>query len=112
MKVTEKRIDEVLSDVAEEADLTRRNPYPSGTGGRRGQRGVVLSVRLSEGEHAALVEAAADAELPPSTLVRSLVQDYLGGAARGRRVALRIQVDRRAGAYLHRRRTDRFREAV
>lgn len=38
-----------------------------------------MSVRLSEQEHADLLAAADRAGLPPSTLVRSLVQDYLGG---------------------------------
>jgi len=66
-----------IRKIAEESELTREDPYPAGTRGRRAQRGVVMSVRLSDQEHNDLLAVAESEEIPPSTLVRSLVQDYL-----------------------------------
>lgn len=68
---------QLVEGVGVDAESTRGDPYPPGVQPRRAQKSVVLSVRLSESEHAQLVSAAGEAELGPSTLVRSLVQDYL-----------------------------------
>jgi predicted DNA-binding ribbon-helix-helix protein len=75
----ESHLEAALQQEVLASERTRDLPYPAQTRGRRATRGVVLSVRLSESEYARLIEAADRRELPPSTLVRSLVQEFLGG---------------------------------
>jgi hypothetical protein len=67
-------LSEQLSRIGDEAYANRDEPIPSDAKVTRGHnRSRTLQVRLNDDEYAALEAAAEEANLPMSTLVRSLV---------------------------------------
>lgn len=61
---------QLISEMREESELTKNDPYPTHIQGKRPNLSQVCSVRLSAHEQAR-VQSVADAKhLPASTLVR------------------------------------------
>jgi hypothetical protein len=78
-------IETLLAQVAEESEARRHDPLPdSATGQRRtdGPPPRVLSVRLTDAQYQRLVSAAADRDLPVSTMARLAILEHLDQSAR------------------------------
>jgi hypothetical protein len=74
-------MDRHIVDIeAEASELSRDAPPPTGVKPTRPGRAVVLSVRLSSDELAALTAAAEQRGIPVSTAARSLIVGGLGSA--------------------------------
>lgn len=73
-------IEALLAEVAEESEAHRHDPLPEDTVGRRRTDGPpprVLSVRLTEAQYQRLAAAAADRDLPVSTMARLAILEHL-----------------------------------
>lgn len=89
------KIDDLLaseSEAAEQYELPEHLPAHVRVERPTGSRGAVVSVRLSEEEHARLRQAAEVANLPVSTLMRLWTLDRLHDESHGggRSVAARL----------------------
>jgi len=92
--------------VREEAEATRDEPLPAGTGKRTNRgRSTVYSVRLTADEVAAVQAAADRAHLPASTLVRSWIVERARAEntqhASGAEARLRAMIHEEVRAAVH-----------
>ena len=67
----------LISELREESERTKDDPYPAGARGTRPNRSQVYSVRLSAEEQAKIQSVADARHLPASTLVRSWILERL-----------------------------------
>ncbi|PUB30305.1 hypothetical protein C8K30_102687 [Promicromonospora sp. AC04] len=78
-------IEKLLEEVAQESEARRHDPLPDDAVGTRRSDGVapkVLSVRLSAQQYDALAAAAAQRDLPVSTMARLAILEGLAQPAR------------------------------
>ncbi|MGO1511277.1 MAG: hypothetical protein ACTHYM_10065 [Actinomycetaceae bacterium] len=91
------RIDDLLAQegaVAEKYETPEQLPAHVRASRPNAGRGTVVSVRLSDDEHGELQQAAAEANLPVSTLIRLWVLDRLGAEQEGAGGTVAQRLDR------------------
>lgn len=67
----------LISQLRDESERTKDEPYPADSQGKRPNRSQVYSVRLSPDEQARVQKVADAKHLPAATLVRSWILDRL-----------------------------------
>ncbi|GAA4714350.1 hypothetical protein APR04_004119 [Promicromonospora umidemergens] len=78
-------IEELLTEVSAESEARRHDPLPEGALGVRQGDGAaprVLSVRLTDLQYQRLVAAAAEKDLPVSTMARLAILEQLDSSTR------------------------------
>jgi hypothetical protein len=78
-------IEELLTEVSDETEARRHDPLPETALGVRRSEGTaprVLSVRLTDEQYQRLVAAAAEKDLPVSTMARLAILEQLDTSTR------------------------------